>query len=93
MSTVPFHLSSFYTDDIRQIEYAVKNGISWFDIMYPRDSDALMRELKVGKYAVPAAAAADAHSAVHQLSAASELAALSGTSSAHTLSGHKRRRN
>lgn len=78
MSTVPSHLSSFYTDDIRQIEYAVKNGISLFDLMYPRDSDALMRELKVGKYAVPATAAADA---------------LSGTSSAHTLSGHKRRRN
>lgn len=43
--------STFFTPEMRQLEYAVKNGISWFDIMYPRGSDALMRELKVGKYA------------------------------------------
>jgi hypothetical protein len=43
--------STFFTPEMRQLEYAVKNGISWFDIMYPRGSDALDRELRVGKYA------------------------------------------
>lgn len=50
----PTHLSSFYTPEVRLIEHATRNGISWFDIMYPRNSDALARELKVGKYAAGA---------------------------------------
>lgn len=41
---------AFYTDELRLIEYATKNGISWFDLMYPRGSEKLDRELKVGKY-------------------------------------------
>lgn len=36
---------------------AVKYGYSWFDIMYPRGSDAEARELKIGKYSKPTAAA------------------------------------
>jgi hypothetical protein len=34
---------------------AAKNGYSWFDILYPRGSDAEAREFKLGKYAAAAA--------------------------------------
>lgn len=35
----------------RMIEKAMKMGYTWFDMMYPRGSDAEARELKIGKYA------------------------------------------
>lgn len=38
-------------EEARKIEQAMKNGYSWFDMMYPRGSDAEARELKIGKYA------------------------------------------
>ncbi len=38
-------------EEARMIEQAMKNGYSWFDMMYPRGSDAEARELKIGKYA------------------------------------------
>ena len=38
-------------EDARKVEYAMKMGYSWFDLMYPRGSDAEARELKIGKYA------------------------------------------
>jgi hypothetical protein len=38
-------------DESRRIEELMKNGYSWFDMMYPRGSDAEARELKIGKYA------------------------------------------
>ena len=31
----------------------MKDGYKWFDMMYPRGSDAEARELKIGKYADP----------------------------------------
>jgi hypothetical protein len=40
-------------EESRRIEQLMKNGYSWFDMMYPRGSDAEARELKIGKYAVP----------------------------------------
>lgn len=40
-------------EEARQIEKLMKNGYTWFDMMYPRDSDAEAREFKIGKYADP----------------------------------------
>jgi len=38
-------------EESRRIEQAMKNGYSWFDMMYPRGSEAEAKELKIGKYA------------------------------------------
>jgi hypothetical protein len=40
-------------EEARQIEKLMKMGYTWFDMMYPRGSDAEARELKIGKYADP----------------------------------------
>ena len=40
-------------EESRKIEQAMKMGYSWFDMMYPRGSDAEAREFKIGKYADP----------------------------------------
>ena len=38
-------------EEARKVEQAMKMGYTWFDMMYPRGSDAEARELKIGKYA------------------------------------------
>ncbi len=48
MSNTDF--TPFYKDYDKMVEY-MKNGYSWFDMMYPRGSEAEAKELKIGKYA------------------------------------------
>jgi len=36
-----------------KMDRLMKDGYKWFDMMYPRGSDAEARELKIGKYADP----------------------------------------
>lgn len=46
------NFTPFYKDYDKMTEY-IRNGYSWFDMMYPRGSDAEAKELKIGKYADP----------------------------------------
>ena len=36
--------------DYEKMDQLVKSGYSWFDMMYPRGSEAEAKELKIGKY-------------------------------------------
>lgn len=40
-------------EEVNKMEQAMKMGYTWFDMMYPRGSDAEARELKIGKYSTP----------------------------------------
>lgn len=39
--------------DYEKMDQLVKSGYSWFDMMYPRGSEAEAKELKIGKYSDP----------------------------------------
>lgn len=43
--------TTVFWKDYDKMEFLMKSGYSWFDMMYPRGSDAEAKELKIGKYA------------------------------------------
>ena len=45
--------TSVFWNEYEKMDQLVKNGYSWFDMMYPRGSEAADKELKIGKYADP----------------------------------------
>lgn len=45
--------TTVFWKDYEKMDFLVKNGYSWFDMMYPRGSEEEAKELKIGKYADP----------------------------------------